>query len=392
MTISEDTIKNAVLRYHREYDRYLKLSARVAEICRFEIVEGNAIRAQVTFRAKSPKSLEGKLRRFAVSGKKDLPIVQSIFDEVRDLAAVRIATYEQRHEDQVVQLVCKRFVDLKGGPPSSERKDKNAADNSNFYRATHVEAFLPEADVIGTYANVSDVPCEIQVCSMMSHVWNEIEHDLGYKPLTGSLSEQERSLLVSLGFAVRQGDITIGNLFAETERRQREHGGVFTDVYDFVARVRGWFPEIDFGRNAGPLYEALQPVRLVSPESIRKLITSPEPMTAAAQSVLDEFSTKLAAKGDGRFTLDRDSSDLLLVLLLPKVANYIVSSSGEAVSDGCRAPTLVCRPLSRALQGGKRRSQLMHPLYEYIAKQLAERLKAERWLFGTTFAANSRPL
>ena len=34
VTISEDTIKNAVLRYHREYDRYLKLSARVAEICR----------------------------------------------------------------------------------------------------------------------------------------------------------------------------------------------------------------------------------------------------------------------------------------------------------------------------------------------------------------------
>ena len=28
--------------------------------------------------------------------------------------------------------------------PLGERKDKNAADNSNFYRATHVEAFLPE--------------------------------------------------------------------------------------------------------------------------------------------------------------------------------------------------------------------------------------------------------
>lgn len=334
MTISEDTIKNAVLRYHREYDRYLKLSARVAEICRFEIVEGNAIRAQVTFRAKSPKSLEGKLRRFAASGKKDLPTVQSVFDAVRDLAAVRIATYEQRHEDQVVQLVCNRFVDLKGAKPQSERKDKNAADNNNFYRATHIEAFLPEADVIGTYANVSDVPCEIQVCSMMAHVWNEIEHDLGYKPLTGSLSEQERSLLVSLGFAVRQGDITIGNLFAETERRQREHGGVFTDVYDFVARVRGWFPDIDFGRNAGPLYEALQPVRLVSPESIRKLSAASEPMTATAQSALDEFSANLAAKGDARFALDRNSSDLLLVLLLPKVAAYIVSSSGEAVSDG----------------------------------------------------------
>ena len=37
--------------------------------------------------------------------------------------------------------------------------------------------------MIGTYANVSDVPCEVQVCSMMSHVWNEIEHDLGYTRL-----------------------------------------------------------------------------------------------------------------------------------------------------------------------------------------------------------------
>jgi ppGpp synthetase/RelA/SpoT-type nucleotidyltranferase len=334
VTISEDTIKNAVLRYHREYDRYLKLSARVAEICRFEIVEGNAIRAQVTLRAKSPKSLEGKLRRIAASGTKDVPNVQSVFDAVRDLAAVRIATYEQRHENQVVQLVCKRFVDHKGAAATFERKDKNATDNRNFYRATHIEAFLPEADVIGTYANVSDVPCEIQVSSMMAHVWNEIEHDLGYKPLAGSLSEQERSLLISLGLAVRQGDITIGNLFAETERRQRESGGVFTDVYDFVARVRGWFPNVDFGRNAGPLYDALQPVRLVSPESIRKLIGIEEPMTVVGRRALEEFTAKLVSSSDARFTLDTNSSDLLLILLLPKIANYVVSSSSDAVSDG----------------------------------------------------------
>src|SRR5262249_49743103 len=161
----------------------------------------------------SPTSLEGKLRRFAVSGRKHLPNVQSVFDEVRDLAAVRIATYEQRHEDQVAHLVCKRFEGLKGATPISDRKNKNLTENNNFYRATHFDEFLPESDVIGTYVNVSDTPCEVQICSMMAHVWNEIEHDLGYKPLTGSLSEQERSLLVSLGFAVRQGDITIGNLF-----------------------------------------------------------------------------------------------------------------------------------------------------------------------------------
>ncbi len=209
MTISDDTIKKAAQRYHREYDRYLKLGARVAEICRVEIVEGNAIRAQVTFRAKSPKSLEGKLRRFAASGKKVMPDADAVFDQIRDLAAVRIATYEQRHERQVVDLVCKRFADARGGRPVHEEKDKHKDDPHNFYRAFHVEAFLSPSDVVGTYSNVADVPCEIQVCSMMAHVWNEIEHDLGYKPLTGALSDQERKLLISLGHAVRQGDITI---------------------------------------------------------------------------------------------------------------------------------------------------------------------------------------
>ena len=98
MSTSDETIKRAVQRYHREYDRYLKLSARVAEICRNEVVEGNAIRAQVTSRAKSPKSLEGKLRRFATTGKRLISDVDSVFARIRDLAAVRVATYEQRHQ------------------------------------------------------------------------------------------------------------------------------------------------------------------------------------------------------------------------------------------------------------------------------------------------------
>src|SRR3954465_5771908 len=114
MSISDSVIQGAVNRYHREYDRYLKLCVRVAEICRSEIVEGNAIRAQVTSRAKSPKSLEGKLRRFAVNGRKSFPDADAVFDQIRDLAAVRVATYEQRHEDQVVELVCKRFIDATG--------------------------------------------------------------------------------------------------------------------------------------------------------------------------------------------------------------------------------------------------------------------------------------
>src|SRR5215218_9021772 len=132
MTIPDDTIKKAVQRYHREYDRYLKLAARVADVCRSEIFEGNAIRAQVTSRAKSPKSLEGKLRRFAATGKKSFLDVDAVFHQIRDLAAVRVATYEQRHEEHVVDLICKRFVDASSKRPLPERKDKNRDDPNNF--------------------------------------------------------------------------------------------------------------------------------------------------------------------------------------------------------------------------------------------------------------------
>ena len=334
MTISDETIKRAVQRYHREYDRYLKLCARVAEICRVEVVEGNAIRAQVTSRAKSPKSLEGKLRRFASTGKKTMPDVDAVFDQIRDLAAVRIATYEQRHEEQVVNFVCNRFWDSAGKAPKHERKDKNRVDQTNFYRATHVEVFLPPSDVVGTYANVADVPCEIQICSMMAHVWNEVEHDLGYKPMSGSLSEPERHLLAMLGQSVRLGDGTIASLFAETERRQKEQGGAFTDVYDFVARVRSWFPEADFGRHAGALFEGLQPLRLVTPDGLRKQLDVTEPMTQHGQLALDALSAELVARGETRFELDRNSSDLLLVLLLPKIGKHLAASTADAVTDG----------------------------------------------------------
>jgi ppGpp synthetase/RelA/SpoT-type nucleotidyltranferase len=334
MTISDETIKRAVQRYHREYDRYLKLCARVAEICRTEVVEGNAIRAQVTSRAKSPKSLEGKLRRYAATGKKVMPDVDSVFDHVRDLAAVRVATYEQRHEDQVLQFVCKRFADTSGRAPINERKDKNREDPNTFYRATHIEVFLPASDIVGTYTNVVDVPCEIQVCSMMAHVWNEIEHDLAYKPMVGTLSDQERNFLVMLGQSVRVGDGTIASLFAETERRQKEQGGAFTDVYDFVARVRVWFPGSDFGRHAGALFESFQPIRLVTPDGIRKLIDSPEPMTANAQLAVNDFGAKLLARGESRFSLEGNSSDLLLVLLLPKIGKHLTASSIDGGTEG----------------------------------------------------------
>ena len=83
-------------------------------------------------------------------------------------------------------------------------RDKHQNNPESFYRATRLRSIFLPPTLFGTYANVDGVPCEIQVCSMMAHVWNEIEHDLGYKPLSGVLSELEKSMLVNLGHRAAQ--------------------------------------------------------------------------------------------------------------------------------------------------------------------------------------------
>jgi len=130
------------------------------------------------------------------------------------------------------------------------------------------------------------------------------------------------------------GDNTIASLFAETERRQREQGGAFSDVYDFVARLRGWFPGVDFGRHAGALFEAFQPIRLVNPDSIRRQLNLAEPMTAAGRTAVETLNHQLQAQGHSRFSMDPNSSDLLLVLLLPKIGHFLRSSLADASTEG----------------------------------------------------------
>ena len=344
MTISEPTIAEAVARYQREYDRYLKLCSRVADICRYEVVEANAIRAHVTFRAKGHKSLETKLRKFALTGKKTMPTVDSVFDQVRDLAAIRVATYVQTDEGKVTEAIAKRFAGPNGAAVVVDLKDKHATNPQNFYRATHLEVYLPSRDLVGTYSNVAGVPCEIQVCSMMAHVWNEIEHDIGYKP-TGELSDLERTTLVNIGHLTRSGDGMLSQLLAATDARNAEQTEAFSDVYDFVARARRWFPSVDFATNAGPLFEELQLLRLNTPSGIQKQIGDPSTVADRSLAELNSLSALLQQRGEARYVLEENSADRLLCLLLPKVAQHIVSNhpTGRGVGGPTRISWLAAR-------------------------------------------------
>lgn len=320
MPLTDKDINECGERYLREYDRYQKMAEVVYQKC-YDIVHKKlTIRATVQRRAKSPKSFVDKLRKNEYRNK--FNSVDEVFSGISDLAGVRIATYLESDRQQVVHEIENAFVGVSGAAPLIERIDRN--EKYRHYRATHCQIYLPEDELSGANENLKETTCEIQVCSLLAHVFNEIEHDLQYKPLSGELSLSEKEFIDQLGSLTKAGDYTIKWLLEKTEERLSHRTGEFVDVYDFVARMRKDFTSSkDFSSNAGQLYEELEALELKSPEAIREAITNSG--GDLNEICIEEFNKlKDYEKQTNRFLLEEQSSDLLLVGLLKEKVNEIL--------------------------------------------------------------------
>lgn len=337
MPISESVIVEAVARYDRERDRYIKLASRVADLCRTAVVEDNAIRAQVTSRTKTVKSFEGKLRRFSRRPDKSFASVDDVFTQIGDFAGVRIATYRPEDELRVANAVADLFCGADGGAIEVDLKDKLKPASGQFYRATHCQVHLPESDLVGNYENLRGASCEIQICSMMAHVWNEIEHDIGYKPEGEGPSDAELGLLETLGHLTRAGDAAITRLLAANIARMAVQTGDFADVHDFAARLRPHFPSADLSVNAGPAYEAATILGLSSAEKIEQATAGAAFDIPAATDAIARFNDYLENAGRSELGLNSASADLALIALLQVGApqlDEMLASNGRTARPG----------------------------------------------------------
>lgn len=316
MAIPDDVINEAVARYGRERDRYLKLANRVEDIVRSSIVDENAIRAQVTSRTKSIKSFESKLRRFSKRPDKNYASASEVFAGVGDFAGVRIATYQPEDEERVAKLVAKIFQGPTGTMIDIDRKDKLKPAEGSFYRATHCQVYLPDAELVGDYENLRGVSCEIQICSMMAHVWNEIEHDIGYKPEGGGPADAERGLLETLGHLARAGDAAITRLLAANQLRMEAQKGDFSDVHEFVAQIQPFFPNADLSVNAGMAFGTVKSLGLGSLDRLRSRASDNLFDVELAQKRIAAFNAFLDRSGRHEAALNPSSADLFAIGLL----------------------------------------------------------------------------
>ena len=247
-----------------------------------QLLEANlqsaGIRSIVTSRAKNPLRLESKVRQRAVD--KNYSNVNDIYEDIVDLAGVRVALYFPAEREEVGRIIQSLLVLTEPPKIFPGKATPNYSKRFSGYWATHYRIRLTDSNLNETQKRYSEANIEIQVASVLMHAWSEVEHDLVYKPLQGKLSEDEYAILDELNGMVLAGEIALERLQRAAEARVSVHGRKFTSHYD----VASYLLEISrekFGVNivkesaigrVDQLYSLLTSLDLAKPESLAQYI------------------------------------------------------------------------------------------------------------------------
>lgn len=223
-------------RYRKEvdyYDQAARLGAQVLE----SQFQAAGIRAIVTSRAKSPLRLDSKVRqRRPADGYRD---ADAIFDDIVDLAGIRVALYFPLQRDQVDTIIRQLFFVHKeksfpdsGTPPKYQKRFSG-------YSAMHYRVTLQDKAVGEAQRRYCEARIEIQVASILMHAWSEVEHDLVYKPMQGALSKEEYAILDELNGLVMAGEIALERLQSSGDARVSAGGRKFANHYELAAYLLG---------------------------------------------------------------------------------------------------------------------------------------------------------
>lgn len=302
MALTPEIAAAAAVRLDRERDRYEKF-VRIASGLVRSLVRDHNIPATVQGRVKSAHSLERKLSRYIAD--RNTEKIESIANEddvfavVGDIAGIRIATYVESDRSRAVDLIRQAFTDV----------EVEVHAKSSGYRATHCQVGLPQsASATQENTNIAEVRGEIQICSMLGHVWNEIEHSIRYKSVGVEGDDAlESGLLLNLQETATEGDRQIEELLKRRSERSAEA---------MLEEVQARFPSAaNFESNGLDVLALL--VRLGHPdiESVRDFLGGGD-VEARAQRGLGQLNLDLTEMLDDAFRLTPDTADLLLALIL----------------------------------------------------------------------------
>ncbi|MET9382944.1 RelA/SpoT domain-containing protein [Streptomyces sp. NPDC002928] len=227
-------IDDFMSRYIKEYDFYNQAAQLAAQSLEREL-RTSGIRCIVTHRAKDITRLADKCLQRAAKG--NYGKIQDIYDDIVDLAGVRVALYFPGEQEQVDKIVNRLFhlLEPKKEFPAASRLGPGK--RFSGYSAVHYRVQLTEQELSSADKRYGNARVEIQVASVLMHAWSEVEHDLIYKPLEGDLSDQELQILDQLNGLVLAGELALEMLQKAGEIRVASTGRSFLNHYELAAHL-----------------------------------------------------------------------------------------------------------------------------------------------------------
>ncbi len=222
--------------YLKEIDYYEKAAQICSDSCQ-NFLERSGLRAIVTYRVKRPDRLSEKLNKR--QNRHHYNTVEAIYEDIVDLAGVRIALYFPGDLEAIDRFIKSHFQvkQIKTFPLANYNPLTETGYQRRFsgYHAAHYRVMLSPKNCSEHDIKYSNALIEIQVASVLMHAWAEVEHDLVYKPLSGALSTDEYEILDELNGLVLSGEIALKRLQKAVQDRVKRMSVAFENHYELAS-------------------------------------------------------------------------------------------------------------------------------------------------------------
>ncbi len=275
-----DLINQFIENYKRKmsfYEMAAKLAASQVEAA----LQEAGIKAIITYRVKNPGRLKAKIEQR--ESKRGVPYknMKEIYGDIMDLAGVRVSLYFPGDRDKADSVICDLFdvIDRKRYPKQSEPPTYER--RFSGYWANHYKVHMKEDSLDENKKKYAGAFIEVQVASLLMHAWCEVEHDLLYKPLQGTPSENELAILDELNGLVLAGEIALERLQEAGNERFRSENAQFGSQYDLASYLYRYlsthFKDEDIELRMGNvelLFQLLTKLKLTGVKDVEPVIES----------------------------------------------------------------------------------------------------------------------
>lgn len=180
-------------------------------------------------------------------------------ERVINLLSDRLQVINKSRKDQTSDIAQKleKYIEMLDQPDATmDAGGEKLADlvRGEFpgYRATHITVMLRPEDIPGTKRSAwKNTKVEIQVGTLIMHVWSEIEHDMLYKSLASldyTISREEEQVLDIINGIVMTGEAALRQLETCMERRQnqrtKDKSAFATSYHELGAWIENYCAEI----------------------------------------------------------------------------------------------------------------------------------------------------